>query len=188
VPKLTRKPPKLTHHVLSGRARVRYRGKDLYLGAHGSPESYQCYAEILARLSAGTLEAAPADEPKGVPVAPAALVMAELIERFDAHYRPDGVPTGEHVTFRCALRPILTLYPTLPVVEFSPRQLMAVRDEMIRLKWSRRHIRASVRRVQQMFRWAVAQELVAPTIASALNAVEALKEGRSDAREKDFRR
>ena len=53
MPKLTRKPPKYTLHVPSGQARVRYQGKDYYLGLHGSPESYQRYAEFLARLNAG---------------------------------------------------------------------------------------------------------------------------------------
>jgi integrase len=116
--------------------------------------------------------------------------MAELIDKFDTHavayYRRDGKPTGEHITFRAALRPILTLFGALPVTEFSPGRLVAVRDEMIRLGWSRRHINASVRRIRQMIRWAVAQELVPPAVAGALAAVEPLKEGRSEAREKDL--
>jgi integrase len=116
--------------------------------------------------------------------------MAELVERFDAHferyYQRDGEPTGEHITFRCALRPVLTLFHALPVVEFSPKRLVAVRDEMIGLGWSRRHINSSIRRIRQMFRWAVAQEIVEATVAGALVAVEPLKEGRSDAREKDL--
>jgi integrase len=124
------------------------------------------------------------------PAARAPLVMAELIDRFDVHceayYRRDGEPTGEHITFRCALRPILTLFRALPVVEFSPKRLVAVRDEMIRLGWSRRQINASARRIRQLFKWAVAQEVVAPAVAGALAAVEPLKEGRSNAREKDL--
>jgi integrase len=116
--------------------------------------------------------------------------MAELVDRFDVHceayYRRDGEPTGEHITFRCALGPILTLFSALPVAEFSPKRLVAVRDEMIRLQWSRRYINASIRRIRQMFRWAVAEEIVGMTIASALATVEPLKEGRSDAREKDL--
>jgi integrase len=188
VPKLTRKPPKYTHHIPSGQARVRHRGKDYYLGLHGSPESYQKYAEFLARLNAGELASKP-EKAQAPPVA-RTLILAELIERFDVHceayYRHDGEPTGEHITFRAALRPILSLFSALPVVDFSPKRLIAVRDEMIRLGWSRRHINASVRRIRQMFRWAVAQELVSPSVASALGAVEALKEGRSGAREKDL--
>jgi hypothetical protein len=72
------------------------------------------------------------------------------------------------------------------VAEFSPKRLMAVSDKMIRLGWSRRHINASVRHIRQMFRWAVAQEIVAPAIAGTLAAVEPLKEGRRNAREKDL--
>jgi integrase len=189
VPKLTHKPPKLTHHVPSGQARARYQGKDYYFGSYGSAKSYQRYAEFLSRWSSGALAPATA-EVKPPPAVRTPLVMAELVERFDAHcdayYRRDGEPTSERITFRSALRPVLTLFRALSVAEFSPKRLVAVRDEMIRLKWSRRYINASVRRIRQMFRWAVAEELVSPTIASALAAVEPLKEGRSEAREKDL--
>jgi integrase len=160
-----------------------------HLGLHGSPESYQKYAEFLGRLNAGELDTRSV-EAKEPPAVRTPLVMAELVDLFDVHceayYRRDGEPTGEHVTFRAALRPIVTLFSALPVSEFSPRRLVAVRDEMIRLDWSRRHINASVRRIRQMFRWAVAQEIVSSGVASALAAVEGLKEGRSAAREKDL--
>jgi integrase len=189
VPRLTHKAPKLSHHVPSGQARARHRGKDYYFGPYGSAEAYQRYAEFLGRWNNGTLSTAPV-EVKAPSVVSTPLVMAELVERFDAHceryYRRDGEPTGEHITFRAALRPMLILFSALPVVEFSPKRLVAVRDEMIRLGWSRRYINASVRRIRQMIRWGVAQEIVAPAIASALAAVEPLKEGRSEAREKDL--
>ncbi len=59
MPKLARKPPKDTHHIPTGQARVRHRGKDYDFGLHGSPESYQNYAEFLARLNAGELASKP---------------------------------------------------------------------------------------------------------------------------------
>jgi integrase len=189
MPKLTRKPPKLIHHIPSGQARARYRGKDHYFGPYGSPESFRRYAEFLGQLVGGgpTTGLVRAETALAVKVP---LVMAELIDKFDTHavayYRRDGKPTGEHITFRAALRPALILFGALPVTEFSPGRLVAVRDEMIRMKWSRRYINASVRRIRQMFRWAVAQELVPPAVAGALAAVEPLKEGRSEAREKDL--
>ena len=38
MPKLVHKSPALCHHKASGRAKVRYGGKDYYLGAYGTPE------------------------------------------------------------------------------------------------------------------------------------------------------
>jgi hypothetical protein len=41
MPKLVHKPPALCHHKASGLAKVRYGGKDYYLGKYGSPESLE---------------------------------------------------------------------------------------------------------------------------------------------------
>ena len=76
------------------------------------------------------------------------LTIAELIDKFWEHakryYRRDGRPTGEHVVIRAAHRPLLDLYGSVPVAEFTPKHLKLVRSEMIRLDWSRRHINAQV--------------------------------------------
>ena len=60
------------------------------------------------------------------------------------YYSGDGVPTGEHVTIRAVLRPLLARYAELPVTEFGPKKLKQVRDDMIKLDWSRRTINKAV--------------------------------------------
>jgi integrase len=186
MPKLTCKPPKYSHHVPSGQARVRYRKKDYYLGVHGSPESYQRYSEFLARLNAGELAGKP--KPSPGPALPRVISVAELIERFWDHckvyYRRDGKPTGEQVTFRSALRPLLRKFGATPAGEFTPKRIKEVREAMIDLKWSRRYINASVRRIRFLFNWAVEEELVTAAVAGALATVKGIREGRTAAREK----
>jgi integrase len=190
MPRLVHKPPTYAHHKPSGRARVRYRGVDHYLpGPYGSPESLKAYAELIARLTSpdGAREATePTKAPEGP--APNLLTIAELIERFWEHaqdyYRRDGQPTGEHQVIRAALRPLLHMFARTLATEFKPRNLKLVRDEMIRLNWSRRYINSSVGRIKRMFNWAVEEELIPPEVAGALARVRGLQKNRTGAREK----
>ncbi|MGO9916350.1 MAG: tyrosine-type recombinase/integrase, partial [Isosphaeraceae bacterium] len=105
-------------------------------------------------------------------------------EHAKRYYRRDGRPTGEHVVIRAAHRPLLDLYGSVPVAEFTPKHLKLVRSEMIRLDWSRRHINAQVRRIKRMFFWAVEEGLVSGAVCYSLQEVKALRKHRSDAREK----
>jgi hypothetical protein len=86
MPKLTKKVPAYSLHKPSGNARVRYRGRDYYLGKYGSKESREVYSRLLAELFRDA--AAPTPLAGGVPV-------ADLILRYWGHaqtyYRhPDG--------------------------------------------------------------------------------------------------
>jgi hypothetical protein len=42
-----------------------------------------------------------------------------------AYYTKDGSSTGEHITFRSALRPLLANFDQLPAHEFGPKKLKA---------------------------------------------------------------
>jgi len=186
MPRLVHKLPKYSFHKSSGQAKVRYGGRDYYLGRHGSPESHKAYSDLINRL----IDQGPGADPAKAQddVAPALLTIAELIERFWEHakvyYRRDGKPTGEDQVVRYALRPLLDMFPAILASEFKPRHLKLVRDQMIELDWSRRHINASVRRIKRMFNWAVEEELLAAEIAGALSRVRGLGKDRSGAREK----
>src|SRR5262249_33958901 len=140
MPKLTRRPPAYTLHKKSGQARVRYQGRDHYLGPFGSRESREAYARLVAELSR--------DDP-APPPDPAGITGSELILQFYTHCtlysrRPDGTPTGEHVVIKAAMKPLRRLYGSTPAAEFRAKHLRLVRDEMIRLNWSRRYLNAQV--------------------------------------------
>jgi integrase len=193
MPRLVHKVPKYAEHKASGRGKVRHGGKDHYFpGLYNSPESLKAYAEfvdgLLKRKTLGEPEAAGSGDPAEAVTAPVCLTVAELMKNYWVHvmawYRRDGELTGEHAVIRSALRPLLRLFSDLLITEFKPRHLKAVREEMIRLDWSRRYINASVRRTKQMFNWGVEEELVPPEIAGALSRVRGLQKDRSAAREK----
>jgi integrase len=75
------------------------------------------------------------------------------------------------------------LYGPTPAGEFGPVALCAVREEMIRLGWCRTHINRQANRLRHVFKWAAGRELLPPSVYHALQAVDGLKAGRSEARE-----
>jgi integrase len=187
MPRLVHQPPTYSLHKPSGRARVRYRGRDHYLpGPYGSAESRKAYAGLIDRLLNHNVAPEATEAPDAA--APNLLTIAELIERFwdhaEVYYRRDGKPTGEHQVIRAALRPLLKMFGAILVTEFKPKHVKLVRDEMIRLDWSRRYINSSVGRIKRMLSWGVEAELVSPEVAGAVASVKGLRKDRSQAREK----
>ena len=71
------------------------------------------------------------------PVAEVLAAYGEYAKRYSVG--ADGEPTKELVVIDYALKPVLDLYAALPVVEFGPRALAAVRQAMIAAKLSRPH-------------------------------------------------
>lgn len=186
----SKRVPSYRLHKASGRAVVTLNGHDVFLGRFDTQESREKYDRTIAEwLSSG--RQLPQDRP-------ADLLVVELIARFlihvDGYYRdPEGNPGSEARNFRDALRFVKQLYSTLPVRDFRPRQLKAVRQKMIEAGWSRKSINKAARRVKYMFQWAVEQELV-PTIITGedgqprsflepLEAVKGLRKGKTEARE-----
>ncbi len=158
---------------------VQLEGRRIYLGTWDSPESRQRYHRILAEWNAcGRHEQAEQHD----------ITVLEVIERFWQHakeyYRyADGTPTGEADAFKCALKPLKELYGCETAASFGPRGLKALRNELIKAGGSRRTINEKVRKIKQVFKWAVAEELVPPDVYEALHAVSGLKAGRSEAYE-----
>ena len=48
--------PKITVHPRSGHARVRYNGKEIWLGKHGSPEAQQKYDRLIHEIVSSRLQ------------------------------------------------------------------------------------------------------------------------------------
>ena len=183
------KPPKYTHHVPSGQARVRLRGKDYYLGLHGSPESYRRYAEFLARLEAGELPSKLERTQKAA--LPCVLSIAELIERVLEIDLQGVLPSRRRADWRTGHFPIGPSSPPAKV-RHDPRGRVhaeaaqgSPRSNDRPGTWSKAHIstRRSVgsgRRVQLGGR----EELISAAVAGALATVKGIREGRTAAREK----
>ena len=115
------------------------------------------------------------------------LTVNEVILRYwqfaQTYYVKNGQPTDEQYGIRAALRSLRQLYGHTPARDFGPGGLKLVREAMIDAGHSRKYINDNVNRIRRTFKWAVAEELVPPSIHQALQAVTGLKAGRSAARE-----
>ncbi len=146
-------PPPLTLHKASGQARVRWQGRDYYLGKYGTPAAAANYARLLAELAAGRT---PPRRPETAPLT-VAQVVADWVQRVLPSYNPQG---GEPDAFARSLAPLLQLYAGLPAADLDTAKLEAVRQEMIRRGWCRNVINRRVVRIKTLWRWAEAQGYV----------------------------
>jgi len=95
------------------------------------------------------------------------------------YYRKLGKETMHVCAVRHATNPLLTDYALTPADEFGPLALKAVRTEWEKEHLCRSTVNARVRIIQQMFKWAVSEQLVPAHVYAAVNTVEAIKQGRS---------
>jgi len=115
-----------------------------------------------------------------------AAVVRKYMDHCRGYYlKPDGRPTGEAEKIELALRYLIQHCPSLPAEQFGPLMLKAVRQEMIEADLCRAQINKRVGQIKRMFRWAVEEQLVPPSIWHGLQAVMGLKRGRSGARESE---
>ncbi len=188
MPKRIYRLPKYSLHKPSGQAKVRHNGRTIYLGKFGTPESKDRYAKFISSLPKPE-EPDPSGARLADPIPGASLLVGEIVLRFFTHaktyYVKGGTPTGEHVTIRCCLRPLVKRFGELPASEFGPKRLKLVREDMIKLGWSRRYVNKAVSIVKRCFTWAASEELVPGETAVALGTVAGLQKGRTAAREKD---
>jgi len=172
--------PSYRHHKASGQAVVTIDGRDIYLGKFKSAASRAEYNRIIAEWTAhgGTLPQSQAND----------LTVTELAAAFMRHAqgyyrRADGTPTNEIKNFKLAIRRLTNLYGRTRVADFGPLALKAVRGQMIEGDLARRTINQHVNRVRHIFKWAVENQLVAPSILQGLQAIAGLRAGRSNAKE-----
>ena len=184
-----RRVPSYCLHKRSGRAVVRLNGKDHYLGEYGSPQSHETYQRLITQwLAVGKKILAKHAERSRLPNPSVTIseVMLEYREFAKGYYVKDDKPTKEFVEMGIALRPVRLLYGDSLACEFGPLKLKAVREHMIDvMDLSRGVVNNRVNRIKRFFRWAVAEEVVPPSVIHGLDAVQGLRKGRTKARETD---
>jgi integrase len=115
-------------------------------------------------------------------------MVGECVLRFQEHartyYTRDGIPTGEHVTIRNALRPLTKRFGEIPVTEFGPKKLKQLREDMIALDRTRYYVNEATSIIKRCFNWCASEELVPAEMAVALTTVKGLQKNRTAAREK----
>ncbi len=206
MPRLFHRPPKYRLHKSTKQAVVSFRGQVVSLGPYGSSQSHAKYQQILKLwqedrdgetrqadvTNSSTIEAivesVTAETLRRKRAAGSPITINELILVYRRHtyeyYRKNGEVTREATITDDVLRFLRKHHGTTFLHKFGPVALRKLRDGMITdLDWSRNHINKQVRRLIAMFTWAAAQELVEPSIPSALKALGGLKKGRTTARE-----
>jgi integrase len=196
---MSRQPriPTYRRHKQSGQAIVTLSDglggrRDVLLGKYGTAASRAEYARVIAKWEANSRHLSQT-------VATVAdLTVSEVIARFWPHaeqpYRHlDGTPTNELDDFKYSLRPLKQFYGHTAAKDFGPLALKAVRQEMIdgyehpkygpQRPLCRGVVNQRVGRIRRMFKWAVENELVPPSVLLGLQAVRGLQQGRSQARE-----
>ena len=167
----------------TGQMRVVIDGHTFYLGKPGA-EAERKYRVLIAQWLETGMVPGSSQEVEGVTLV--ADVVAAFLEAHEQHYvRADGTQTGELSNYREAVRVLLELLCTLPADEMGPKRLKEVQRAMIGCRWCRRVINAQVRRLKRVFKWAVSEELVSPTVFQGLRTVEGLRRNRTSAPETD---
>ncbi len=163
--------------------RVRWRGEERWLGR----ASEQMHLEF-ARLRAYVAEHGrlPPREPDANNTSER-LTVGDLCDLYEQHvaayYRKDGEATSEVGVQQLALGYLRARAAAMPAPAFGPLALADCREAMVANDVSRRVVNGFVNRIRACFRWAVAQQLVPPTVLEGLRALDPLKKGRSAARE-----
>jgi len=130
----SRNPGYLLHRP-TGQVRVRLRVdgrlRDIYLGPHGSPESWEKYHRLLAEHfqecgSCGSSVDAILNPEPGVSIAELAVQYDDFSKEY---YVKDGEITNDR--FRAVVGPLATLYGGTSASEFGPNKLRAVREHII---------------------------------------------------------
>jgi hypothetical protein len=171
--------PSYRHYKPKNLAVVRISGNDHYLGKYDSPESHEKYDRLIAEwLGNGRL---PTPDPTRSGAKETKVSVNEIILAYwqfaKHHYAGDGKPTKELACMRDALRPVRQLYGHTPASEFGPKALKTVRRHMIQSGLSRGMVNHRVSRIKRTFKWAVAEELIPPSVFHGLQAVAGLRFG-----------
>jgi integrase len=157
-------------------------GKQIYLGAYGTPESLAEYNRVVQEfLVDGPALSAP-------PTRESAPTINTMIVAYwahaESHYRnPDGSPGGELENMRYALRTFRRLYGHTIARDFGPAGLRAVREALVEEGLGRTTINARINRIRRAFKWAASVELIPVAVVQALATVAGLQKGRTTARE-----
>ncbi len=175
--------PSYRLHKPSGQAVVTLDGHDVYLGKHGSPESRAEYDRLIAEwLANGRRLPARCGGPSAASLSVNELALAYW-KWAQAYYGFADRRKGTSFNVKDVLRLLKELYGHTRAADFGPLALKACRTAMVKKGWARTYVNAQVDRVRRIFRWAASEQLLPVTVDEALRTVEALRRGRTEARE-----
>jgi integrase len=174
-----RRRPKYCKHS-TGKGMVWRDQKAIYFpGLHNSPESLEAYRNYLLKLQGET----PAPPP------PSEMFMLIFLDRFREDQFPK-LPKSEQGHFRVMMRIVGEIFGGDLAADFGPLKLKRAREIFCEQKvknadrlWSRTQVNKQTRRLVRIFKWGVSEELIEPSQWQAMEAIEPLKKGETDAPE-----
>jgi integrase len=172
--------PKKAHST--GQARIKIKGKPIYLGKFGSPESYAKFHKTLAEYHATGELPRPTSDKESTAISVSVLV-AQHNEWAILRYVKNGQVTTEPQHFIYSAAPAVEFFGQTLVDDFGPRMLLTCRQKMVDAGLCRAEVNKRLGRIKRIFKWGVSRELVRPETFHALRAVEGLRKG--EARETD---
>ncbi len=178
------KTPSYRLHKPTKQAVVTLNGRDFYLGKYGSRESRAKYDRLVVEwITNGRRPPTPSSAPGSD------LTVNELAETYlvfaDSYYVKRGKPTTEADCIRVSIRPLRKIYGDTLARDFGPLQLKAVRQAMIDSGLCRNEVNKRTGRITRIFKWAVGEAMVPPSVHHGLVAVSGLRRGRADVRESE---
>lgn len=166
-----KKLPQMHHHRASGRARVYYKGKHVYLGKWGSLEANTAYQNFLRQLNENQ---APIMRGGGLP---ACVAVEKYLDYSKEYFK--GV--GEYTNRKSTLRVFSEFFEWMPITEIGPLKVMKLMDHIANQKLPRTRVNRVLTHLKRMMDWLVSRELIGPEKLAAIKSVKPLKAGRSEA-------
>jgi integrase len=184
MPSAAFRTPSYRLHKPTSQAVVTLDGRDLYLGRYGSPQSRAEYDRLVAEWLTNGRRLHVTTAGGGSDLTINEMLLAYL-GHADSYYTKYGRPTKEPEDIRYAIRPLRTLYGHTLARDFGPLALKAVRKSYIDSGLCLNEVNKRVGKVIRVFKWAVSEEMVPPSVHHGLKAVPSLRRGRADVRESE---
>lgn len=120
------------------------------------------------------------DQPKASEGCTVAELYCAFAAHADARYRrDDGTPTGEAKAFDRSIKPLLARCATMLADDVTARELKTTRQDMVDAGLSRRVVNQRVGRIRRVWRWGVAERIVAAATVVELESLPDLEAGYS---------
>ena len=152
-------------------AYVNLSGTRVYCGAWGSEEAQERYnREVAAWLARGRV----------MPVGQHEITVGELADIYSTYIEREYAESKSvRDRVRLALVPLNDLYSRLPVREFGPVSLKAVREVMIDAKLSLTSVNARIATIKAVFAYGAENELIPGEVHYRIQSVKPLQRGKS---------
>jgi integrase len=171
--------PALRRHRTKNSAYVRINGKQRTLGKWGDPKTEERYRKLIAHLvhESPAVVVDSSSSPRSV------AALSECYLRYaDRTFRTNGSPSVHLQKITYVLLTLIEAYGDLPLHEFGPRKLAALRLQWEEAELGLSTIKKYIGIILRMFSWAVGQEFAAAEQLVALRAIPPLRVGHTKAK------